>query len=107
VTVFKILALIINLLVVAYLLYAKRLFGLRGGRRAERAEAERDSGWPALEAALPPPAPSAPTAEVVGAGPAPGRVVEARPTSVGTGMTGDRAESQAPRGEKDQTSRPD
>ncbi len=55
ITVFKVLALIINVLVVAYLLYAKRLFGLRGGGMAERAEIERDAGWPARESALPPP----------------------------------------------------
>ena len=56
VTVFKILALVINILVVAYLLFAKRLFGLRGGGRADRAELERDSGWAAVEAAVPGPA---------------------------------------------------
>lgn len=54
ISVFKILALIVNLLVVTYLLVAKRLFGLRGGGRAERAEIERDSGWKALERTLPP-----------------------------------------------------
>jgi uncharacterized membrane protein (DUF2068 family) len=54
ITVFKIIALIINVLVVVYLLFAKRLFGLRGGGRAERAEIEHDSGWPALETASPP-----------------------------------------------------
>jgi uncharacterized membrane protein (DUF2068 family) len=54
VTVFKIVALVINLIVVVYLLYAKRLFGLRGGGRAEAAELERDSGWQALERVLPP-----------------------------------------------------
>jgi uncharacterized membrane protein (DUF2068 family) len=54
VTVFKILALIINVLVVAYLLYAKRLFGLRCGGRAEEAEIERDTGWAALESTGPP-----------------------------------------------------
>lgn len=53
-TVFKVVALIINLLVVAYLLYAKRLFGVRGGGRADQAEIERDAGWPALDAAFPP-----------------------------------------------------
>lgn len=50
----KILALIVNLLVMAYLLFAKRLFGLRGGGRAERAAIDRDSGWEALERTLPP-----------------------------------------------------
>jgi uncharacterized membrane protein (DUF2068 family) len=54
VTVFKVLALVINLVVVVYLLFAKRLFGLRGGGRAEAAELERDSGWQALERVLPP-----------------------------------------------------
>lgn len=49
----KLLTLIINLAVVAYLLIAKRLFGLRGGAAAERAERERDSGWGALERATP------------------------------------------------------
>jgi uncharacterized membrane protein (DUF2068 family) len=54
ISVLKILALIVNLLVVAYLLFAKRLFGVHGGGRAERAEIERDTGWQALEAVLPP-----------------------------------------------------
>jgi hypothetical protein len=54
VSVFKLLALIINILVVIYLLFAKRLFGLRGGGAAEEAAIERDSSWQALEAVLPP-----------------------------------------------------
>ncbi len=54
VTVFKILALVINLVVVAYLLYAKRLFGFRGGGRVEREVLDRDCSWEALEAVLPP-----------------------------------------------------
>jgi uncharacterized membrane protein (DUF2068 family) len=54
ISVFKILALIVNVLVVLYLLYAKRLFGIRGGGRAEEAEIERDSGWAALESSAPP-----------------------------------------------------
>lgn len=53
VTVTKVIALIVNIAVVIYLLLAKRLFGLRGGARAEAAEREHDSGWPALERALP------------------------------------------------------
>jgi uncharacterized membrane protein (DUF2068 family) len=52
-SVLKILALLVNLLVVVYLLFAKRLFGLRGGGRAEAAEAEHDSGWQALESVPP------------------------------------------------------
>jgi uncharacterized membrane protein (DUF2068 family) len=49
----KVIALVVNLAVVVYLLAAKRLFGLRGGGRAEHAERERDNGWAALERALP------------------------------------------------------
>jgi uncharacterized membrane protein (DUF2068 family) len=45
----KVLTLIINLAIVLYLLFSKRLFGLRGGGAAERAEKEADSGWGALE----------------------------------------------------------
>src|SRR5665213_950704 len=39
VSIFKLLAFVINVLVVAYLLYAKRLFGVRGGKAAEAAQA--------------------------------------------------------------------
>ncbi len=53
VTALKVTTLLINLAVVVYLLVAKRLFGLRGGGRADRAERERDSGWAALEHTLP------------------------------------------------------
>jgi uncharacterized membrane protein (DUF2068 family) len=52
-TPFKIIAFIINIAVVAYLLVAKRLFGLRGGAAADEAERERDMGWEALERATP------------------------------------------------------
>jgi len=53
-TPFKILAFIVNVAVVVYLLYAKRLFGLRGGVASDQAEAARDLGWPALERTAPP-----------------------------------------------------
>jgi uncharacterized membrane protein (DUF2068 family) len=49
----KVLTLIINIAVVVYLLYAKRLFGFRGGAAAEHEERARDSGWEALERATP------------------------------------------------------
>jgi uncharacterized membrane protein (DUF2068 family) len=52
-TPFKVLAFLINLAVVAYLLYAKRLFGLRGGAAADEALKEQDVGWEALESATP------------------------------------------------------
>jgi uncharacterized membrane protein (DUF2068 family) len=49
----KVVTLVINIAVVVYLLVAKRLFGLRGGARAEQEERARDSGWEALERATP------------------------------------------------------
>ena len=49
----KLLTLAINLLIVMYLLAAKRLFGLRGGGAAEQAERARDNGWAAIERATP------------------------------------------------------
>jgi uncharacterized membrane protein (DUF2068 family) len=54
----KVVALVLNLAVAAYLLFAKRLFGLRGGGKAERAEHDADTGWAAVERATP--APSTP-----------------------------------------------
>ncbi len=52
-TPFKILAFVINVAVVAYLLLAKRLFGLRGGVAAEERERAADVGWEALERTAP------------------------------------------------------
>jgi uncharacterized membrane protein (DUF2068 family) len=52
----KVVALVLNLAVAAYLLFAKRLFGLRGGGRAERAEHDADTGWAPVERATPVPA---------------------------------------------------
>jgi uncharacterized membrane protein (DUF2068 family) len=53
VTPFKILALIVNIAIVVYLLFAKRLFGIRGGAAAEEALRERDVGLQALERVTP------------------------------------------------------
>lgn len=53
VSVLKILTLLINLAVVIYLLFAKRLFGLRGGGRAEDEEHILDTGWASLARVLP------------------------------------------------------
>jgi uncharacterized membrane protein (DUF2068 family) len=50
---FKVVAFVINVAVVAYLLFAKRLFGVNGGAKAEEELIERDVGWPALERATP------------------------------------------------------
>ena len=52
-TPFKILAFVINVAVVAYLLLAKRLFGLRGGVAPEERERAADVGWEALERTAP------------------------------------------------------
>jgi uncharacterized membrane protein (DUF2068 family) len=41
-------ALVVNLAILAYLVFAKRLFGLRGGAAADEAARERDSGWDAF-----------------------------------------------------------
>jgi uncharacterized membrane protein (DUF2068 family) len=49
----KILAFVINVAVVAYLLYAKRLFGIRGGARADEEIRAADVGWGALERSAP------------------------------------------------------
>jgi uncharacterized membrane protein (DUF2068 family) len=53
VTVLKVLTLVINLAVLAYLLVGKRLFGLRGGGRADAAQRSEDTGWEALERVTP------------------------------------------------------
>ena len=53
VTTLKVVALVINVAIAVYLLYAKRLFGLRGGGKVERAEREADTGWAAIERATP------------------------------------------------------
>jgi uncharacterized membrane protein (DUF2068 family) len=53
VSVLKLLAFVLNIAVVAYLLYAKRLFGIRGGAAAEHAARLADSGWDALDRATP------------------------------------------------------
>jgi uncharacterized membrane protein (DUF2068 family) len=50
---FKIVALVLNLAIAGYLLYAKRLFGVRGGGAAEEAERSLDTGWEALERTAP------------------------------------------------------
>jgi uncharacterized membrane protein (DUF2068 family) len=49
----KIVAFVVNVAVVAYLLYAKRLFGLRGGARADEEIRAADVGWGALERSAP------------------------------------------------------
>ncbi len=48
---FKIGALVLNVAVMAYLLWAHRLFGFRGGGKVDRVLFEKDTGWGALEPA--------------------------------------------------------
>ena len=60
-TVLKVLGFLINLAVVIYLLYAKRLFGLRGGEHALAAIRARELGWGAIERATPPAVAAAPS----------------------------------------------
>ncbi len=50
----KIIGFIINVAVVVYLLYAKRLFGLRGGGRVDEELRERDMSWETIERVAPP-----------------------------------------------------
>jgi uncharacterized membrane protein (DUF2068 family) len=52
-SVLKVITFVINVAVVAYLLYAKRLFGLRGGAAAEEAARNADAGWEALARTTP------------------------------------------------------
>ena len=50
---FKLAAFVVNIAIALYLLFAKRLFGLRGGGAAEERERKRDVGWEALERTAP------------------------------------------------------
>ena len=52
-SVLKALTLVINVAIVVYLVVRKRLFGVRGGARAEERIRQHDGGWPAIEAATP------------------------------------------------------
>jgi uncharacterized membrane protein (DUF2068 family) len=50
----KVIGFVINVAVVAYLLYAKRLFGLRGGGRVDEEERAKALSWETLERSTPP-----------------------------------------------------
>jgi len=50
----KLIGFILNLAVVIYLIYAKRLFGVRGGGAVDERERARDSGWEAITRTAPP-----------------------------------------------------
>ncbi|MDX6523117.1 MAG: hypothetical protein QOI17_630 [Gaiellales bacterium] len=53
ITVFKVVATVLNLAIISYLLLSKRLFGLRGGAAAEERLRYAESGWDALDRSLP------------------------------------------------------
>jgi uncharacterized membrane protein (DUF2068 family) len=53
VSTFKLVAFFVNVAIAVYLLYAKRLFGVRGGGAAEERERQHDVGWEALERTAP------------------------------------------------------
>lgn len=50
----KVITMLLNLVVLAYLLVAHRLFGTMGGAAAEEASRQRDVGWAPIERATPP-----------------------------------------------------
>jgi uncharacterized membrane protein (DUF2068 family) len=50
---FKLVAFFLNVAIAVYLLFAKRLFGVRGGGAAEERERRHDIGWEALERTAP------------------------------------------------------
>ena len=49
----KVIGFVINLAVALYLIWAKRLFGVRGGGAADERERARDSGWQAIARTAP------------------------------------------------------
>jgi uncharacterized membrane protein (DUF2068 family) len=56
VTTLKVVGLVLNAAILVYLAAVHRLFGVRGGARAEQAEHDRDRGWAPILAATPRPA---------------------------------------------------
>jgi uncharacterized membrane protein (DUF2068 family) len=52
-TALRIIGFLVNLAVVVYLLYAKRLFGLRGGGKVDEELRNQDMGWEVLERTAP------------------------------------------------------
>jgi len=53
VSVLKVIGFLVNLAIVIYLLFAKRLFGLRGGGAVDEARRAADTSWEAIERAIP------------------------------------------------------
>jgi uncharacterized membrane protein (DUF2068 family) len=85
-TALKVIGFLINLAVVVYLLFKKRLFGLRGGVAVELAERDRDMSWEHIELrtlASPCQVPAAPAAPADRAAPAAPAAPE-QPTEIRT-----------------------
>ncbi|HWE83214.1 MAG TPA: DUF2127 domain-containing protein [Gaiellaceae bacterium] len=53
ITVIRVGAFVLNMAILVYLLFAKRLFGLRGGGEAEHRAREADSGWAVFDQLTP------------------------------------------------------
>jgi uncharacterized membrane protein (DUF2068 family) len=53
-TVLKVIGFLINLAVAVYLIFAKRLFGVRGGGKVDEEMRAHDTSWEAIERATPP-----------------------------------------------------
>lgn len=53
VTAVKVIGFLINLAVVLYLIWAKRLFGVRGGGKVDERQREADMSWEAIERSVP------------------------------------------------------
>src|SRR3984957_3681096 len=62
----KVIGFVITLAVVIYLIYAKRLFGIRGGGAVETRERERDTGWEPIVRTAPAATPSVEATSVTG-----------------------------------------
>ena len=65
-TALKVIGFVINLAIVIYMLFKKRLFGLRGGGKAEAAERAADMSWETIVSGAPGPIPSATEPEPLG-----------------------------------------
>ena len=52
-TVIRVGAFVLNMTILVYLLFAKRLVGLRGGAVADQAARQKDSGWDVFERLTP------------------------------------------------------
>jgi uncharacterized membrane protein (DUF2068 family) len=89
-SVLKVITFALNIAIALYLLLAKRLFGVRGGHRAEHERRHRLSGWGALDAATPALSPAG-TASAAGTAPDAGPTNDpgTAPATLDTGTAAD------------------